>query len=131
MANYSSSYTPDFATITAPLRELTQNNTKFKWTRIRRQAHEQLITALTSTQSMAYFDTHKDTYITVDASPVGISAILSQRSPGNEDDKVVCYASRALTKVEQRYSQTEREALAIVWGRSSIFTCLFMVKSSH
>ena len=65
---------------------------------------------------MAYFDTHKDAYITVDASPVELSAILSQRSPGKEDDKVVCYASRALTKVEQRYSQTEREALAIVWG---------------
>ena len=57
---------------------------------------------------MAYFDTHKDTYITVDASPVWLSAILSQRSPGNEDDKVVCYASRALTKVEQRYSQTKK-----------------------
>ena len=96
MANYSSSYTPDFATITAPLREQIKKNTKFKWTPIHQQAYEQLITVLTSTQSMAYFDTHKDTYITVDASPVGLSAILSQRSPGNEDDKVVCYMQAEL-----------------------------------
>ena len=77
MANYSSSYIPNFATITAPLRELTQKNIKFEWTRVHQQACKQLITALTSTQSMVYFDTNKDTYTTVDASPVGLSAILS------------------------------------------------------
>ena len=65
---------------------------------------------------MAYFDMQKDTYITVDASPVGLSAILSQKTPGKDDEKVVAYASRALTAVEKRYAQTEREVLAIVWG---------------
>ena len=65
---------------------------------------------------MAYFDTQKDTYITVDASPVGISAILSQKTRDKDDDKVISYASRALTAVEKRYSKTEREALAIVWA---------------
>ncbi len=65
---------------------------------------------------MAYFDMQKDTYITVDASPVGLSAILSQKNPGKDDEKVVAYASRAWTAVEKRYAQTEREALAIVWG---------------
>ena len=62
-----------------------------------------------------YFDTQKDTYITVDASPVGMSAILSQKTREKNDDKVISYASRALTAVERRYSQTEKEALAIVW----------------
>lgn len=52
---------------------------------------------------MAYFDKQKETYITVDTSPVGVSAILSQKSKGMEDEKVVAYASRALTEVEKRY----------------------------
>jgi hypothetical protein len=42
-----------------------------------------------------------------------MGAILVQ---GNESEqkRVVAYASKTLTAVEQRYSQTEREALAIV-----------------
>ena len=66
---------------------------------------------------MAYFTKSKDTYVTVDASPVGISAILSQKSKGRKDEKIIiAYACRALTEVETRYSQTEKEALAIIWG---------------
>ena len=33
-----------------------------------------------------------------------------------QDGQPVCYASKALTDVEQRYSNIEREALAVVWG---------------
>ena len=33
MANYSSKYIPDFATLTAPLCELTRKNTQFRWTK--------------------------------------------------------------------------------------------------
>ena len=65
---------------------------------------------------MAYFDINKETIVTVDASPVGISAILAQEGLGGNDCRVVAYASRALSPVEKRYSQTEKEALSIVWA---------------
>ena len=65
---------------------------------------------------MSYFDPKKETYIVIDASPVGLSAILSKESKDSEDTKVVAYASQSSTDVEQRYSQTEKEALEIVWS---------------
>ena len=71
---------------------------------------------------MSYFDKNKNSYVLVDASPVGlvdaspVRAILSQKTTGQEDQTVIAYASRALTDVETRYSQTEKEALAIVWS---------------
>ena len=64
---------------------------------------------------MGYFDTKNESELIVDASPVGLSAILTQKPPGeNALSKIIAYASRALTQTEQRYCQTEKEALAIV-----------------
>ncbi|PFX30057.1 Retrovirus-related Pol polyprotein [Stylophora pistillata] len=58
----------------------------------------------------------KNTEISVDASPVGLAAILSQVDPKTGDSHVITYASCSLTATEQRYSQTGREALAVVWA---------------
>ena len=58
---------------------------------------------------MGYFDVNRDTFVTVDASPVGISAILSQSTPGSDEYTVIAYASRALSDVEKHNSQTEKE----------------------
>ena len=52
----------------------------------------------------------QETEVTVDASPVGLGGLLAQ------DNKVISYASRALSDVEFRNSQTEREMPAIVWA---------------
>ena len=116
MANYSSKYIPNYATITAPLRELTKKSVAFAWKECHQTAFDKLKTALSQAPAMGYFDINRDTFITVDASPVGISAILSQSTPGSDDYTVIAYASRALSDVEKRYSQTEKEALSIIWG---------------
>ena len=68
---------------------------------------------------MAYFDPNKDANILVDASPVGLGAVLTQNG------KILCYASRALTDVEQRYSQNEREMLAVVYAAENFHLYLY------
>ena len=78
---------------------------------------DELKQILTSEPVLGYFDINKYSEITVDASPFGLSAILQQKSsPSATDRKVIAYASRALSAVERKYSQTEREALAVMWG---------------
>ena len=65
----------------------------------------------------SYFSTDPSlkTKLYVDASPVGLGAILAQETAAGEL-KTIALASRALSPTEQRYSKKEREALAITWG---------------
>ncbi|XP_052806251.1 uncharacterized protein K02A2.6-like [Mya arenaria] len=110
MTAYCSRFIKEYATITEPLRRLTRNETPWSWEREQENAFEKLKQDLSSDTVMVYFDPGKEIEVVTDASPVGLSAILTQQG------KVVAYASRALSPTESRYSQTEREALGVVWA---------------
>ncbi|CAB3992629.1 Retrovirus-related Pol poly from transposon [Paramuricea clavata] len=105
--NYVSCFIYDFSAITAPLCALTPQQ--------HRHAFDELKRRLTTSPTMAYFNPAKDTELVVDASPVGLGAILTQKT-SDSGTNIVAYASRSMSPVEQRYSQTEHEALACVWG---------------
>ena len=77
MANLSTKFIPNFADITEPLRRLTHKNIVFKWEKEHSQAFKKLKEVLTDSPIMTYFDIEKETYLIVDASPIGISAILA------------------------------------------------------
>ncbi len=124
MANFCAKCIPNCADITEPLRKLTHKNTVFNWLKEHSEAFQKLKNVLTDSPVMTYFDIEKDTYLIADASPIGISAILAQSSK-DEPQKVIAYASRALTPVEGRYSQTEKEALSIVWGTENFHMYLY------
>ena len=116
MTNYCSRFIPDYATKTEPLRKLTHKDQPWEWTPRHDSAVNELKDALVKAPVTAYFDPVKDTELSVDASPVGLAAILSQKGQETGTSHIVTYASRSLTETEQRYSQTEREALGIVWA---------------
>ena len=64
---------------------------------------------------MAFFNKEWRTEVTIDASPVGLGAVLSQNNPQDKSQRhIVCFASRLLSDVERRYSQCEKETLAVV-----------------
>ena len=115
MTNYLSRFIPLYSAKTAPLRTLTEKDVTWNWGHLEQQAFEELKQALTSDKVLTYFDPKRKTAIVTDAGPNGISAILLQ-NVNNMDKKVVAYSSRALTDAETRYSQLEKEALAILHG---------------
>lgn len=129
MTNYVSRFIQDYSTITQPIRILTQKNMAWKWETRQQLAFEKLKNSLTSDIVMSYYDQKKSSEIVVDASPFGLGAILSQ------EGKIVAFASRSLTQVEQHYSQTEREALSIVWScehfRLYIYGSRFPLVTDH
>ena len=116
MAAYCSKFIPNFSTLSEPLRKLTVKNAKFCWTKREQNAFDNIKSALTSNTVMAYFDQTKQTELITDASLWGLSAILAQKTTTHDDRRIVAYASRSLSEIERKYSQTEREALAIVWA---------------
>ena len=116
MATYCAKFIPNFSHVSEPLRELCKKGQPFQWLERHQQAFDQIKTLLISAQVMACFDPSKQTELITDASPVGLSAILRQKTADAVSGRVVAYVSRTLSAVERRYSQTEKEALAIVWA---------------
>ncbi|CAB4039610.1 Hypothetical predicted protein [Paramuricea clavata] len=80
---------------------------------------------------MVYYNPATETELTVDASPVGLGAMLTQKSPnpnGSEEVRIVTYASRVLTDVEKRYSQTEKDLPLYGDVRNFMYTCICMAQ---
>lgn len=115
MATYCGRFIPNLATITEPLRNLTKDSTTWQWGFHEAQAFKQVQDSIVRNCTMAYFDPTMQTELVVDASPFGLAALLAQRDTKGKQH-IVALASRSLTNVEQRYSQTEREALAVTWS---------------
>ena len=97
-----------------PLRKLTRKHENFRWETEQENAFKTLKEALVSAEVMSYYDPNAETRLIIDASPVGLGAILEQKQNGNF--RPVAYASRTLNAVERRYSQIERETLGVTWS---------------
>jgi len=115
MAQYLSRFVKNYSDVVAPLRKLTHQSVEWCWNTQHEKAFQNLKQSLANSHSISYFDTALDTEIIVDASPTGLGGILTQHDQ-HENLKVIAYGSRSLTDTESRYSQTEREMLAVVWA---------------
>ena len=114
LLNYVSKFILQYSTKTEPLRRLTRKNTKFVFGKEQKDAFRSLKRDLASSETLGYFDLKYPTKVIADASPVGLGAVLVQIQ--EDGPRIISYASRSLTDVEQRYCQTEREALSLVWA---------------
>ncbi len=102
---YSARFMKDVCTITAPLWNLTKKDVKWNWGPKEKSAFENLKQAI-STKCMSYFRKDWCTEVIVDASPVGLGAVLCQYNPTDKRERhIVSFASRMLSDIERRYSQ--------------------------
>ena len=113
LASYYRRYIQQFANIASPLHTLTQKAATFSWTTECENAFRTLKDCLVTSPVLVYPDfssTASQFVLQTDASDVGIGAVLEQ------DDHVVAYASRSLTKSERNYSVIQKECLAAVYA---------------
>ena len=85
MATYCAKFIPNFSDTSEPLQELTKKGAKFQWSEQHEQSFNKIKELLASAKVMGYFDPNKETELVTDASPSGLSAILMQNTPGEED----------------------------------------------
>ncbi len=114
LVQYCSKFIPDCSQVQEPLRKVSRHKGTFSWGAEQETAFNNLKRLITCTETLAYYRNGCKTRVVADASPTGLGAVLIQHQDGMW--RVIAYASRSLTDVERRYSQTEKEALALVWS---------------
>ena len=133
-AQFCAKFIPGFSTVSSPLWDLTRTGKSWKWGIKEEEALEGIKKLLTNAPVMAYFTKDARTRLVTDASPVGLGAVLEQEQE-NGSYRPVYYASRKLNNVEKRYSQFEREALAVRWACQKFYLYLcgieFELRTDH
>ena len=110
MVNYLKKFSPVLSELSEPLRRLCKSGVEWAWESEQQNAFEAIKRVIMTLLVLTYFDKTKKHTIQCDASKKGLGAVLLQKS------KPIMYMSRALTETEQRYSNIERELLAIVFA---------------
>lgn len=129
LVKYVGKFIPNLSKITAPLRQLTQNNVEFKLQSQHLQSVDKLKKLLSTSPLLKTFDNKKPIIIQTDASRDGLGSALIQ------DGHVVSYASRSLNNAEKQYAQIEKEMLAISFACDKFHTFIYgrkvVVQSDH
>ena len=115
LVNYYAKFMKNLATKLAPLYRLLKREQPWEWGPDQKKAFESTKAMLKSPTMLAHFDETAPVILACDASPVGVGCVLSIVDK-NRDERPVAFYSRSLTETERRYSQTDREGLAVVAG---------------
>ncbi|XP_078797929.1 uncharacterized protein LOC144989406 [Oryzias latipes] len=120
LAGWYRRFVPQFATIAAPLTALTTKAQKnpVPWDDECEKAFRALKQQLCSSPVLRSPNFENKFLVQVDASAVGVGAVLAQGEEGAEQP--ILYLSRKLLPRETRYSAVEKEGLAIKWALESL-----------
>ena len=135
LVTYCGKFIPNFATVTESLRWLTSQKADFIWNWEQESAFSKIKTFISKAPVLSYFHLGFETKIVAGARKQGLGAVLLQKTPKNSVFQPVAFASRSLSDAETRYSQTEREALAVVFScerfKNYVYELRFTVVTDH
>lgn len=129
MITYLGKFIPNLSDKTGCLRNLLGKNVEFVWTSNEQKSFEDLKACVTAAPVLAFFDVNKKSTISVDASSYGLGGVLVQNG------HPVAFASSSLSGAQQRYSQIEKELLAVVNGCKKfhyyVYGTKFTIETDH
>ncbi|KAG5897305.1 hypothetical protein JTB14_011468 [Gonioctena quinquepunctata] len=89
-------FIPEFASFVSPITSLLKKGREFEWTSMCAESFRRIEERLISAPVLNYPDYDLPFILQMDDSAFGIGAVLTQTQ--GDDDRVLCYLSRSLTK---------------------------------
>ena len=112
LCTYYRRFVEGFATIAAPLHQLTRKDARFEWDEACQAAFEALKASLARDPVLAFPLRGLPYLLDTDASAEGVGAVLSQMKDGKEH--VVAFYSAKFSRAERNYCVTRKELVAMV-----------------
>ncbi|KAI4898249.1 hypothetical protein NFI96_030537 [Prochilodus magdalenae] len=113
-ANFYRRFIRNFSSVAAPLTALLKGGAKrLVWNPLAQNAFKELKIRFTTALLLTHPDPSRPFVVEVDASSVGVGAVLSQRGGENPKLYPVAYFSHKLTPAERNYGIGDKELLAI------------------
>ncbi len=112
-ADFYRRFIRSFSQLAAPLTSLTSIKTLFRWSSAAEAAFTKLKGCFVSAPILIAPDPSRQFVVEVDASEVGVGAILSQRSSSDDKMHPCAYFSHRLSPTERNYDIGNRELLAV------------------
>ena len=97
------------------MNSLLCKDVRWKWTNYFAKAFQHIKDVLVSSTFVTHYDPSLPLRLAADASPYGLRAVISHVMEDGQEQPIA-FASRTLSKIEQNYSQIEKEALALIFG---------------
>ena len=110
MIDYLCKFLPQLSDVSEPLTNLNKEQNQFIWSKVHQDAFNKLTQLISEPPLLRYYDLEEEVTIERDASDFGLGAVLLQAG------RPVAFTSRTMTETERRYSQIEKECLALVFG---------------
>ena len=123
MLNFLTKFIPKAQEIVQPLNILLRKDIAWTWGPTQEESFGRIKQMLTDAPVLSYYNSKRETVLSVDASSFGMGGVLLQKH--EKIWKPVAYCSRTLTKTEQNWAQIEKELLAAVFSSEKfhIFLC--------
>ena len=112
-ANFYRRFIRNYSSVAAPLTALTSPKVPFCWTPGADKAFQVLRSRFTNAPILQTPDPDRQFVVEVDASDIGVGAVLSQRSASDQKLHPCAFFSRRLSPAEINYDIGNRELLAV------------------
>eukprot|EP00731_Ephydatia_muelleri_P019872 Em0012g697a len=126
LLNYYSKFLPNLSATLAPLYDLLKSQRSWSWESSQQVVFSKAKELLISASVLVHYEPDRELVLACDASEYGVGAVLSHHFEEGFD-RPIAFASRTLAPAERKYSQLDKEALAIVFGVDKFHQYLYAV----